>query len=343
MQAYDTPQRRPFRGLATLAIGLLCGWGAVAASAWADQGADSRAVVIRDADKEGGGLQFSFEPTKEGYRVDEPIRFRLRSNKTFFLYVYAVDEGGAEATLLIPNKRHGNKYRADRTFIVPNADMEFAADRPGINRLVVLGSTRYIDVDLKRFRSAGDYYSAKTMELEGAFAEKGIRIRDRKPEGDRRPTSERQGDVVVKEVELQIRGASGGLASQLDSELDRYDGSNSVIAFVSTDRQRYYEGERVRVAFGADAGGWVHLFTVEPGGGYSQLSRREVDGGRVYHVVARAEAPAGTHSIVAVFSKDGAIDERLLDEVVDEGITKGLRLKDKDQTGIAVSQFRIDR
>ena len=47
-------------------------------------------------------LRVSLEPVKASFKVDEPIRFNVRGNKTFFLYLYSIDNETDEVTLLLP-------------------------------------------------------------------------------------------------------------------------------------------------------------------------------------------------------------------------------------------------
>jgi hypothetical protein len=292
------------------------------------------ALADRDAgDKRGRGdepsarsLQVIMEPLRSEYGLGEPIRFRVRGNQVFFLYVYTVDNETGEAILLLPNKkRQDNKYTPGRTFTVPQSSIEFYSDSAGKERIIMVASSKYIALNTARFRDVGDFSTTSTKDLEQAFADKGIRVRDE-------DTARRQ-DVVVTDIELRILEGSVGDAEN----------TPQAVTLVSTDKSRYREGERVRIVFGADRPGWVHLYTIEPSGGYALLTRSKVDGKTLNTLSARAQSPLGSHTLVAFYSEGERFDEGRLSGVASQGRGSKRVSLDDDQTAMAIRRFRVER
>ena len=93
---------------------------------------DSKAIRVDAPENE--PLRVALEPVKESFEIDEPIRFKIRGNKTFYLYLFSVDDKSGDATLILPTRegqRH-NKYPADTTLPVPNPDEpDFLSDEAG--------------------------------------------------------------------------------------------------------------------------------------------------------------------------------------------------------------------
>src|SRR6056297_1004208 len=69
------------------------------------QSSSEKELGVRQADS---GLKVSFEPVKQSFQVDESVRFRLRGNRSFYLYLFSINKEKNRAALLIPNDRHGN-------------------------------------------------------------------------------------------------------------------------------------------------------------------------------------------------------------------------------------------
>lgn len=323
------------KALTAMSIGLFAVGGVALQGTALAADADEKAINVRDSGSRAGDLRVNFEPLNSVYEVDEPIRFRVRGNKTFFLYVYTVDKDTGNAVLLLPNRKQtGNKYPGGSYYNVPNRSVEFYADERGQERIVMVASSKYIDVDRARFKSVGDFAMVQEKALEDEFEAKGIRIR--RGENRRRPSSK---DVIVKDIDLAIVG------KRHREDRIGFADRQSAIPFVSTVRDQYYVGEKMRVVFGADKPGYVHLYTVEPGGSVSLLTRRKVDGESLETLVARAEAPLGEHALVALWSKGRDMEARRVQRALDEYDAKAIRIRDDEprQTVRAVKRFRISR
>ena len=93
------------------------------AAAVTAEGAGTEAKAIRVDSPENEPLKVVLEPTEDSFRVDEPIRFKIRGNKDFFLYLFSIDKETEQATLILPSKegQKHNKYPANRTLRCPIA------------------------------------------------------------------------------------------------------------------------------------------------------------------------------------------------------------------------------
>ncbi len=280
-------------------------------------------------------LDVDFESTKDTYKVGEPIRFRVKGNQKFFLYVYSVDEDG-EAVLLLPNERQdGNKYPGNRRYMVPNKNVEFVADAPGNEEIIMIASKKYLEVSEDRLNKAAGFLMGSVDMIESEFSSKGIEVR--------KPTKRREG-VVVKRMEIDIKGKR---ANDDDDDGDDAFASTGQ-PFISGNKKRYDEGDTVRLTYGANNDGWVHLYVVEPGGSYSRMKRKKVKADKAYHIKATAESPTGRHAVVAVYSKEKQIDaedvleDKALPMSIDDFSSKGLgSISDEDESKLSTAVFRF--
>lgn len=288
---------------------------------------ESKAIRVDDPDTE--PLQVALEPTQESFRVNEPIRFRIRGNKRFFLYLYSVDEDG-DATLILPTKRgqRHNRYPADTTLPVPNKEAaDFLADKPGRETVVMVASTKYLPLKSSWFRDGADIYVGKAEELGKEFADKGIRV------GTDRT---RDANAFVKRLVVRIRGKE-------DDAPERP--AANVWLTTKGNRAEYAMGERIEAVFGAGEDGWLQLYVVEPNAKHSLLKTMEVEKGEAYTLKAVAEDPAGKHAFVAAYTKkkpSGAVLERNRGKALLDAAPKGVRVVDGVTVPMVVYRFRIE-
>lgn len=294
--------------------------------------------TIRVETPETEPLRVKLEPVKASFKVDEPIRFHIRGNKTFFLYLYSIDKETDEVTLLLPNRkgqRH-NKYPANRTLVVPNeGEAELLADEPGRERLLMVASTRYLPLRSRWYRKGLDYYTGKGEEFEAEFAEKGIRVRG--------PDKTRDNKVMVKTIMVRIAGARRG-----DGGDDSPTAADSHVWLTTKgNRKDYAIGDRIEAVFGAGQDGWIHLYVVEPNGRYSRLKSYEVKENGTYTARAVASDPAGRHALVAVYTEDDQPTRALAANGDAKALSlldaspKGVDLVDDEPKPMAVYRFRI--
>jgi hypothetical protein len=316
-----------------LSMGLLCPEKATAAGAGEEKG-----IGIRDRQKT---FKVDFEPTKKSYKAGEAIRFRIKGNRDFFLYLFSINREQNRAVLLIPGARQtGNKYSANQAHMVPNPGLEFFADRPGVEQVVMVASTKYIPLQTARYNKSGDFFTATPDVADDQI--KALRLRPRDPQESQR---------ITYDLTLQISGSSGAVPVPRPGVVGRPGGGNSPppaqgqrpIVFLSSDRDVYRLGERVQVVFGADQPGWIYLYTHEPGGKTVFLKKEQISGKGLHRLNARAERPAGEHALVAVFGKQGSQGpkEKSVDDFLDRGESKGLRLETPETPPYAVLKFRI--
>ncbi len=308
-------------------------------AAEAQETEEEKGIRLRRGDESSSSsLRVRFEPVKDVFEVGEPLRFEIRGNKRFFLYLYTTDPDTGQTVLILPNQRQKtNQYEANRTYRVPNPNVEFYGDEPGRERFTMLATTRYLEIDSARFSKSGDFLSGSTQDLEQEFESKGIHIRG--PERDRRGSNR-----VVKDVAINIEGYSSG---RRDRGIGRDDSgiASDANVFLSTEKENYAVGEQVRIVFGADREGWLHLYTTEPDGYRSLLTRKRVDANDLQHATARAQAPGGQHALIAVYTEDSSFDDSLLDGMSEDKLAgKGLSLVSGggDSLSSAVQRFWIE-
>lgn len=314
------------------ALTLSLGYAAISSLPAQAEEAD-KAVRVRDAAPANDAIKLQVTSDKSAYRVDEPIRLKVNADKPFYLYVYSVDPASGNAWLLLPNKQQpNNHFSANQWFKVPGPNLEFVSDRPGSEKFVVVASAKKVDIDPMKLASKGDFAETKSVDLESSFEAKGIKIRDANA-----PQAE---GAVVKRMEVKILGKG---------ERAGADGDSPVTAFVSTAKDRFQEGERMNIVYGASEPGWVHLYVVDPDGTRSLVKRQQVKGDEQLKISARAEAPFGKHFLVAAFSKTEEFDEAALDRVSDvsarkDALDKGIRFDDDAKNAsIAVKAITIQK
>ena len=292
-----TRATRPLAQPWPYAFALMLGTALLATSACADvelgiDEIEEKTIRVETPESEPKALRVKLEPVKASYKVDEPIRFHIRGNKTFFLYLYSVDKETDEVTLLLPNRegqRH-NKYPANQTLVVPNeGEAELLADEPGRERLLMVASTRYLPLKSRWYRKGLDYYTGKGADFEAEFADKGIRVRG--------PDKTRDDKVLVKTVMVRIEG------DQTTGDAPAPTASH-VWLTTKGNLQDYTIGDRIEAVFGSGKDGWIHLYVVEPNGKYSRLKSYAVKEDQTYTAKAVASDPAGKHALVAVYSED---------------------------------------
>ena len=250
---------------------------AEAASAEAG-GAEAKAIRV-DAPR-AEPLRVMLEPTQDSFKVDEPIRFNIRGNKDFFLYLFSIDGDTEQATLILPSEdgQEHNKYPANRTLGVPNrGEPPFLSDAPGRETLVVVASTRYLPLKSSWFRKGADSYIDQAA-FEEEFAAKGIRVGNDRTRDDR---------VHVKKLTVRIR------------DKDRVASGSDTSVWLTTkgNRSEYALGDRIETVFGAADNGWVQVYVIEPNGDRSRLKSVPVEADRAYTMSAFASDPAGMPSL----------------------------------------------
>lgn len=287
----------PLRFRALIAAALtLAALGTLVPPASAQTADDAKRIAIRPAPPAPLALRIDLTPMKPTYRVGEPIRLRVRGNRPFHLYLYSIDRERDEVVLILPNRlQETSRYPADEDRLVPNGEVEFYADRPGTEKLVMVASSERIPLGTAYLTDAGPFLTGKASDLEGDLAAKGVPLDALPDAGD--SVLHTTAEVVVRHLDLRIDPAPPAVATP-DPE------TAPPIVFVSTDRQDYTRGERVHILFGANRPGWVHLYGNDPDGASDLLHSAEVNGHELYSLTARAAAPIGPQAVTAVYSPE---------------------------------------
>ena len=192
------------------------------ADAFEPVSSSDKLVRIRPAGNTGqtSALNVEINTEKSSYRPNERIRFQVKSNKRVFIYLFNIDPVTKKGLLILPNQLQTQsqiQYPGDnRWYLLPNKALEFYADRPGTERILMVASEKYIDIDKKlqsmnSNKSIGNFYSMDTPldDLDmgindtynsGASSDKLIRVRSSKPSAPSLPKG-----IVVKELNLRIR------------------------------------------------------------------------------------------------------------------------------------------
>jgi hypothetical protein len=257
-------------------------------------------------------LDLGIAPVEADPQVGLPIHFSARSNRDCYLYLYETDPASGTATFILPNRQQpDNRLTVDRAQTVPGPSSDYIVDKPGVRTITAVASTRPLEVQSTAARDLNGQPVAGAKDLASTLASKGL--------GSAANSYLRVGDdeLLVRRFDLQVT----------DRPPSQADETNPLgVAFVAAAGHRYRVGETLRVVFGADRQGWVHLYVIEPNGKTVRLARRETDGRTVQSVRVLADAPAGEHTLVAVHTLAAEFDERQLDPFVQAGQSKGLRL-----------------
>jgi len=162
------------------------------ATAMAAEELTEKGIKIRGAQ----GLEVDFKPFKKRYHTGESIKFDIKGNREFYLYLFNIDKETDKGVMFLPNKLDtGNKYSAEQGYTVPNKGVEFYADEAGVEGIIVVASTKWLQFDESKLRKKGDFMVGKAADVEKSL--KSIKIREREPNDD----------LVVKYIALRILGS----------------------------------------------------------------------------------------------------------------------------------------
>ncbi|RLC22235.1 MAG: hypothetical protein DRI57_00315 [Deltaproteobacteria bacterium] len=251
----------------------------------------SEALEVRSGNSY-GDFQVMFEPLKPTYNVGEHIQFRIKGNKTFYLYLFSIDSRQNRGYVLLPNVlQQYHKYSANTEYLVPEKNVEFYSEQPGTERIIMLASTEKLDIKLEKYAKSGNLFASEAFQIEQEV--KSLRVRSKKKETQK----------VTRELSLVILG-DGRRSGRVPPPANTPPGERQrVSAFVSSDRTGYRAGDTMKISFGADKEGFVYLFSIEPDGRRTLLTKQAVTGHKFYQVAGRATLPGGEHSLIAVYNE----------------------------------------
>lgn len=257
-------------------------------------------------------LKVSFIPVEAVVSVGEAIRFKVNGNKTFYLYLFSISENG-EGYLLLPNKlQQYNVYEPNKDYLVPEKELEFFSDAPGIEEVIMVASTEKLELNQNNYKSVGQFYSAKSEVIRHDV--KALRVR----------SQEKRAQQVIENVKIVVTGAAEASSPTV----------SSAVPFVVSDKHVYKNGEQINITYGADKSGFIYLWYVAEGGDPQFLAKNEVDGERFGRITGTAEAPFGNHLLVAVWNEKGDLEE---DKVDLKGTYESLRKADADKISKGIS------
>jgi hypothetical protein len=149
-------------------------------------------------------LQLSITGQRRQYRLEHPIEFSIRGNQDFYLWAYTQDDTGQVVVLVPSAEQSGNRYKAGRTYRLPNPGLNFYADAPGPHEITLVASTRWLDLERSLRRDAqalGGFFAVPSATLEAAFEAQGVRI-DRGSRGGGGRSDERA--IVVQRIGFEV-------------------------------------------------------------------------------------------------------------------------------------------
>lgn len=300
--------------------------------------AQEKEIQVRE--REGGQLKVSLESLKDYYEPGEAIRFKIRGNESFFLYLFTISERTGKAYMILPNSlQNKNKYSGRQWHHVPNKNVEFFSNKSGEEKVVYVASKRYLNWDTKGYSRVGDFLETSTKSLDDQIQKQIVITRDRNRETNRnerparnnyssRAREYRDDEFYVGEYSFYVgRSSYSSRQEQYEapaSNLPQRTSSEPVI-FLGTDKDEYYVGEQVKIVIGSDTKGYLHLFTRQAGRDFEKVTTKRVDGNALHKFYPTAARPKGLQYLLVVFSEDRNFNKSLLGEDMLDGLSqKGL-------------------
>jgi hypothetical protein len=312
-------------------------WAGLAA-AEPDSKAPTKEIVVEGGSVPTQRLKMEFNASKQGFDVDEPISFTVRTNNNAYLYLFNVTP--SRVIQVFPNRyEKNNQVRANMRVEFPQKS-KIKGDRPGIEKFVLIASAYPLNMTSREY---GDrYFEIDKGEMEGlrkAIVLEGPAANVAQPAYDRDRTL-RELDVIIGGGE-PVADEGGFISDAATGETER------PLVLVTTDKYRYHMQERVTFGYAADSDGYVKIYQVSPERKRTIVTEGRVEKGRVYHWNGRAGAPAGDYALVAVFrkartSEDDASDDQFMKSFIAGPVqSKGLVPLDSPEI-YSVHRFVID-
>jgi hypothetical protein len=307
-------------------------------------GADEKAIGVRPAGE--GNFQVSFEPLKPVYAVGERIQFKVKANRTFYLYLFSIDPVQNRGYVILPNNLQAyNKYKADQEYLVPEKEVEFVSEQPGTEKITMLASTEKLNMKLEKYTKSGSFFSSEAGVMDEDIKALSIWGSDKKEQ------------KIIKEISLIVVGQGQQAPAQTQQPVSaptvqpaiqppqgavQPDNTRPVAAaFVSSDKVRYRSGDIMKITFGADRTGFVYLFAVEPDGRRSLLTKQPVSGNQFYQVKGKASLPSGEHALIAVYDEQGNLDVNSINLPEPGQKTKAIELIRETPASYAVYHLNV--
>jgi hypothetical protein len=292
-------------------------------------------------------LSVTFKASKEVYQVGEAMSFLVKGNQEFYLWLFAINEDQKRARMLVPSfLQKGNKYKGGTTYSLPaKSKYELFADKSGVEKIVMVASTNWINnFDKKLFSKSEQYLSTSPENLNMYM--KGLRVRPSTPQ----PQNDK---IIVQELSVLVSGAATVASTPppvvmsapvTHAATTQPMMTDDAVVFVSQNSSNYKLGDLVSVAYGANKPGYVSVYVQYPNGKVESLFQKQVDGKTIYNFEAEAVPPVGNQYLMAVYSpeKKSTFEVEqvpLFAEHVYQG--KGLRLVPEKRPSYDMSRFVI--
>ncbi|GEM_PF-5742332 len=252
-------------------------------------------------------LQVSVWMEKETFVPGEFIKFYVKGNQTFFLWLFSIDEKSSRADMIIPGQlQKGNKFTGNRRYSVPSY-RNLIAGAPGNKKVVMVTSTRWLKYfDLSKLTVRDGFYSTTSQNmnvmLKELASDKGLALTS-SGQNSNSGSSPAANQVIVSTFNFKVLGNSAGTGDVVLGGSARKPASDNVV-FVAQNRDSYNLGDAVTIVYGANKPGYVELFLQYPNGKTEFLQKTKVDGKKTYTVNAIAVRPAGPQTLMAVFHPD---------------------------------------
>lgn len=149
-------------------------------------------------------FQVELTPLQSGFKVNESVRFKVRSSHSFYMYLFSIDEKNNQAVLILPNAlQKGNKYPANQTMVIPNRNIEFYADSPGTEKVIMVASKKYFTWDTNGYTSADKFLVTDANAVHSQLKRLNVR-----PAATATKPGRSDADIYVQELLIKIDGAS---------------------------------------------------------------------------------------------------------------------------------------
>lgn len=295
-----------------------------------EQAKGEKEIQIRRSQNE--DLRVSLRALDKGYVTGEKIRFRVSGNDNFYLYMFTISQRTGKAYMILPNRlQDQNKYNGGVAHNVPNANVEFYSDSTGYEKVVYVASRKYLNWDVNGYNKVGDFLETNTKSLDQQIEKQIVLQRRNKPERQSRNNTRREDtrsnvsrrysddDVFIGEFSFYV-GKPGQRYAPTQNNSERYSSSgsnnqsaNQPILFLETNGSQFNIGDTVKIVYGADRKGYVHLYSRAEGQRFKQVFTKKVDGQSFYTSRPRASSPAGKQHLVLIYTESRSYNTKDLE------------------------------
>jgi hypothetical protein len=287
-----------------------------------------KALVYESVGSTRGELRVSFRSLKSRYKVNESVKFKVKSNKRVYLYLLNIDEKNNTAFLLLPNgKQRNNLYEKGEHYVVPRKNVKFYSPKAGTERVIAVASTRQIPAfDLRRFTRSGDFY--KSTANHGLSITKNLQI------GTHGHSNHSKRNISLTDISFDV------VSDYVEEEnvFDDYD--DRAQPFISTHKTSFHRNDRARVTYGANKRGWVYLFSRDSGGRIDFVKNQKVQSGKTYAMTVGFE-DRGKQSVIAVYTKSRS-DKYDIQAALEYTEEKRMTLRDEGTLNYSEYTFYVD-